>query len=305
MRLSTAIRRPYVSSPERFLPSFQEILAACTKAGFEVLDFNFAHYTRWVTPIHEANFEDYWKLLRDEADKMSVVWSQGHAHFVNWEIEDLNDWPHHDELVRRSIIGAGIMGVKTLVVHPKTMPDSAWYSRKASLALNVESFKKYLDWAAPYGVTLAVENLSEKRIGRRFGSGPEELLELVEAVDDPALGICWDTGHAHISGINQAEALQEIGGHLKALHINDNHGEQDEHLAPMKGTIEWAPIIKTLRKIDYPGDFTYEVVCKGHADFPRLYELFVEGLYELGHHLLALGETSEDSMKKNFEGALQ
>ena len=288
MKISTSPKRADVSSSESFALSFRQILASCKKAGFQVLDLNLAQYTRTHSPLVESGWEDWLKELNEITIDSGLEWSQGHAHFVNWEQEDLNSWEFHDELVRRSIVGAGMMGVKTLVVHPKTYPDAAWYSRKSSLNANLESFKRYGEWAAPYDLTIAVENLSEKRVGRRFGTGPEELLELVELLNDPLFAICWDTGHAHISGINQVEALHMIGPHLKAVHISDNHGAEDEHLMPLAGTIQWEPLIRALREVEYSGDFTFEVIYRSQGEPYRLYDLFVETLYELGSHLLEL-----------------
>lgn len=178
------------------------------------------------------------------------------------------------------------MGVKTLVFHPKTVPSPSWYSSKESLQVNVECFRQYGEWAKPYNLTLAIENMIEKPKGRRFGSGPEELLELLEKLNDPRFAICWDTGHAHMAGINQVKALKEIGPLLKALHIADNHGEKDEHLAPLQGTIEWVPFIETLREINYTGDFSYEVLYRDHGEPYAMYELFLQKLRLLGEFLL-------------------
>lgn len=289
MKLATTIRRADLSSQESFVASFRAILSSCRKAGFEHLDFSFAQYTQRESPIHETGWEDLWKRLREVAEEQEITWPQAHAHFVNWEIEEQSTWSWHDELVRRSIVGAGILGVKTLIFHPKTQPDASWYARKASLATNLECFKQYADWAAPYGLTIAIENMIEKKQGRRFGSGPEELLELLEALNDPSFGICWDTGHAHMAGINQVEALRLMAPYLKALHIADNHGEKDEHLPPLSGTIDWPGIVKTLREIGYPGTLTFEVIYRDKGYPYRHYELFLENLFTLGQHLLELG----------------
>src|SRR5699024_1181661 len=143
-------------------------------------------------------------------------------------------------------------------------------------------------WAAEFGVKLAFENLREKRPGRRFGSSAEELLELHDRLNSDIFGICWDTGHAHISGINQPEALRQIGNRLKALHICDYHGLKDEHLIPLAGTIDWAPIMQTLMEINYTGDFTFEVGYKDVGQHYRMYELHTQMLYETGVYLCGL-----------------
>ena len=59
--------------------------------------------------------------------------------------------------------------------------------------------------------------------------------------------------------LNQADSLRQIGTRLKALHINDNRGMQDDHVLPYLGHIEWAPVLKALKEIGYSGDFTYEI----------------------------------------------
>ena len=50
-----------------------------------------------------------------------------------------------------------------------------------------------------------------------------------------------------------------IGKRLRALHINDNRGEKDDHLLPYLGYVEWEPVLRALKEIGYAGDFTYEI----------------------------------------------
>jgi len=38
-----------------------------------------------------------------------------------------------------------------------------------------------------------------------------------------------------------------LGKKLTCTHIQDNHGEKDEHLMPMMGNIVWPPIIQALK----------------------------------------------------------
>lgn len=96
--------------------------------------------------------------------------------------------------------------------------------------------------------------------GRRFGCNAEDLLELLDKLNaDDIFGICWDTGHANLAQVNQPAAIQQIGSRLKALHINDNRGEKDDHLLPYLGYVEWTSLLKSLADVNYQGDFTYEI----------------------------------------------
>ena len=86
------------------------------------------------------------------------------------------------------------------------------------------------------------------------------------------IGICWDTGHAHINGIKQSEALKYIGSRLKTLHLNDNFGEDDIHLAPFMGTIDWADVMQGLGAIGYDGLLNFEPrTCGKTAELRKAY----------------------------------
>ena len=57
----------------------------------------------------------------------------------------------------------------------------------------------------------------------------------------------------------QDEALRMLGSHVKALHIQDNTGEKDSHLAPFLGTLNLDSVMCGLKDIGYDGYFTFEV----------------------------------------------
>lgn len=268
--------------------SCKETIEACSKAGYKVLDMNFASYSRGTLPMTKSNWLDWVKGIKDFSNKKGFEYSQAHAHFYNWEniSDDKIEW--HEELIRRSIIGAGIMGAKWIVIHPGSVNDKTWYSHKKSLKKNTERYNKYAEIAAQNGVKIAIENMIEHKAGRRYCSSTEELLELLDVLDDNIFGICWDTGHAHLANINQSEALRDIEKNLKALHIADNRGFEDAHLAPYFGKIKWEPIMKTLKEIGYEGDLTYEIHGFGYGLPKGLHEEYLRFTYEIGNHLLSI-----------------
>lgn len=291
MRLSTStcIHEKILWREDLFYTCEQSI-EACVKAGYKVLDMNFASYSRGTLPMTQSNWEDWTKALKEFSDLHQVEYSQAHAHFYNWVETAAEDIPWNEELIRRSIIGAGIMGVKWLVIHPGSVNDGIWYSHRKSLARNVEFYKKYAELASKYNVKIAIENMIESKSTRRYCSSTEELLELLDVLNDPIFGICWDFGHAHMARINQCEALRTIGKNLKALHVADNRGENDDHLAPYFGTIMWEPIMKTLKEIGYEGDFTYEIHKFTYGLPDDLQDKLLRFTYELGMSMLKLAE---------------
>ena len=117
-----------------------------------------------------------------------------------------------------------------------------------------------------------------------------ELVQMVDAFNDPEhLAVCYDFGHANlISGCNHRKNLKMIGSRLRALHIQDNHGNVDEHLLPFHGNIDWKEAMAGLSDIGYQGDLTFEVQEFGRF-FPndRKY-LVVEYSRKIGSVLLDL-----------------
>jgi sugar phosphate isomerase/epimerase len=83
------------------------------------------------------------------------------------------------------------------------------------------------------------------------------LNEILDRIDHPLFGVCWDTGHANCGG-SQYEDIMAIGEELYAIHYNDNHGEKDEHLAPFLGNMNHDEVIRALIDANFKGYFTLE-----------------------------------------------
>lgn len=64
------------------------------------------------------------------------------------------------------------------------------------------------------------------------------------------LGYCFDAGHAHMAGGVESE-FELMADRIRSTHLHDNNGEEDEHLFPGKGTIDWR---KTMRVLARRGD---------------------------------------------------
>ena len=253
-----------VRRKEKMYFSCEDSIKAIAKAGFDAIDMGFVSYGREGLPLAQPDWRDWVKRQKELCDSVGLPITQGHAHYYdcrqNKEFTPLEREENIGKIFR-DIEAAGICKVPWLVIHPDTIWDSAGYSRRLTLQKERERILRFGDVASRYGVGIAIENIVNDRSGDRcFGVTAEDLLELLECLgDDNAFGICWDTGHANLSRINQPEAIRQMGSHLKALHINDNKGEKDEHQLPYLGSIEWKPVLMALKEIGYEGDFTYEI----------------------------------------------
>ena len=81
---------------------------------------------------------------------------------------------------------------------------------------------------------------------------PEHFAEMAKH----SSAILLDAGHAHISlhtmpqlaGMDFEAYLDAIALPVAEVHITDNHGVQDEHLAPGDGTADFAALLRGLEK---------------------------------------------------------
>jgi sugar phosphate isomerase/epimerase len=161
----------------------------------------------------------------------------------------------------RCIKATAMLGGKYIVIHPKNLPHDPLYSPKKAKDANLSYLEPFINEAKKCGVSIAIENMVDFRGNRRRYCGGDiyELIDLVDTINDKDVGICLDTGHANISGVDPAGAIYEIGSRLKALHINDNHAKEDEHLLPYFGNIDWSAVSSALIKTGYEGDFAFEL----------------------------------------------
>ena len=109
-------------------------------------------------------------------------------------------------------------------------------------------------------MNILVENFNKMCIdGLYWIDNAEDLLAMVECVGHPLFHAVWDVGHANMQPMPQDEALRLLGGHVRALHIQDNMGDSDTHLCPFLGSLNLDSVMHGLRDIGYNGYFTFEV----------------------------------------------
>jgi sugar phosphate isomerase/epimerase len=242
----------------------EQAIRRCAAAGFRALDFNYCDHQKYL-------LGQTWSVEEAWAQRLRAVAEDSGAHFVQMHGPMFNKFGaggEHEALLAlcgRSLQTAQILGVPWVVLEPETSAgafDAAQH--QFLLEQNAAFVRRLLPVAERGGIGIALENLPDSgarsRGARRwYGAVPEELIELVDALDHPLVGVCWDTGHAQLQALNQGQALCAIGGRLKALHIQDNDGVSDQHLLPFHGAVDWPALMGALFAISYPGAFTYEV----------------------------------------------
>ncbi len=290
MRLSTSTNI-YFNRPDGTKADIRDSIALCAQAGYRVMDMNFHDCTTFRNAFVGRHWRQWVEEIRAAAQVHGIEFSQGHAPFYNFcdPGYDKREW--HDRMICRAVDCARILGIPWLVIHAGT-DFSAADSFASSKRLNREYLLPLLEYAERQGVGIAVENLWDLNIAplKRYTASAEELVDLVDSLDAPNVGICFDVEHATIMKQDVPAQLRLIGGRLKATHVSDVINTDSDHMLPFAGRTDWPPFLTALREIGYQGDFTYEI----HRYTASLPDALVPSALaysvEVGQYLLSLGQ---------------
>lgn len=104
-----------------------------------------------------------------------------------------------------------------------------------------ESFFRLLPQLEKTRTPLMVENVFEKDTGT--------LTAFFQALSSPQVRFCLDVGHHRLySQTDLKDWIGQLGPFLGMLHLHDNHGHLDDHLALGKGSIDFQGFFASLKE---------------------------------------------------------
>lgn len=235
------------------------------EAGFRYADYSFIKDYERRNGVYSEKFDRYVNEIAQTAAETGVTLVQAHAPMGR----PLADAQLLEDTLR-CVDACGAWGIANLVVHTGYLPG---LSREETFERNRAFFLPLLDRAEAYGVNILVENFNKMDVeGVYWIDNAPDLLSLIQCIDHPLCHAVWDVGHANMQEMPQDEALRLLGGHVRALHIQDNTGDRDTHLTPFLGTLNLDAVMHGLEDIGYDGYFTFEVVnVFGPAEKRRSY----------------------------------
>ncbi|MBO5198675.1 MAG: sugar phosphate isomerase/epimerase [Lachnospiraceae bacterium] len=269
--------------------SYEEMLLRASKCGFTCFDFNPGGRVFY----NSENWRENTRRIKEYADSLGVAFTQSHVYCFNYPAPADADFH-----IRKTIEAASIAGVPWAVMHPFFTGKE---DRMEVLEENIRIFEPYIEYAKSLNVGIAIENMYKRiywfgetvtwtgeRKERETFTRSDDLICLVDALNAKYgnVGVCWDTGHAHLSMDSQYEDIVKLGSRLKVLHIADNAGQADEHLPSFYGYVNWKEIMRALDAIDYQGTFNFEVhnFTRGLPD--ELKDDAVRLLYKIGEYVV-------------------
>jgi D-psicose/D-tagatose/L-ribulose 3-epimerase len=228
--------------------------------------------------------------VRAALDELEVAMPQAHA-FLQADVAHCEPARRQADIerVEREIDCCAELGVQWVVLHPGGGGYSTARELAAIMSLNEQAFRRLGDRAGGKGLKIGIENMMDGGIPgrRRFGAMPQELLDLLDRLHHPALGITLDTSHASVQNLDLLTVVRELGPRIICTHISDNDGSGDQHRTPGWGRINWPAVVKALAEVGYRGLFNLEIPGERHA-VPEIQTMKVRWALEVATWLVGL-----------------
>ncbi len=238
----------------------EKAIELIAKAGFDAWDFSMFDMARidWSTwevkdSDHPLSKDDYLKFarrLKQIGLDSGIVCNQSHAPFPS-KVPLIRE-----KYLKRAIECTAEAGGEICIIHP---------DNNASAEENAEFYAELLPFAKEHGVKIATENMWNWKENAPTAcaaacSHHDDFCRHVDIVGDDYLVACLDIGHAEMAGLDTSAPtmIRALAHRLQALHIHDNDRLGDSHQIPFSMNIEWEPIAKALKDINYQGYLTLE-----------------------------------------------
>lgn len=117
------------------------------------------------------------------------------------------------------------------------------------------------------GLNLAMENMSYRPT--RYYADSMEIADFVRSFGSPNLSVCFDFNHANIREY-LVDVAANFAGLMSNIHVSDNRGQEEEHLPPGEGGIDFPRALRAVREAGYRGPLNLELHVGGDPDHDLL-----------------------------------
>ena len=197
--------------------------------------------------------------IRRVQDATGIAFRQGHLWLTVRLCDD--EYEKKFELLKPWFDMYLEAGIGRGVLHAGSMRGqlrSEAHPRRALVLGQIAAYLKGTD------LVICMENL-----GRSDHTESAGILQTIAETDSPNFGVCLDTGHLNMAAEPQPDFIRACGKHLKALHLADNQGLEDQHMMPFgRGTVDFLSVIRACREVGYDGLYNYEIPGENTCPVP-------------------------------------
>ena len=145
------------------------------------------------------------------------------------------------------------LGATHIIFHhgyiPRTSPPKSWIPRF------VQFWKSFMV-GMPDNVFFHLENLLEL--------SPDMMIETIDTISDPRVNTCLDIGHAYCNSTTPVmKWIEKLGVRIGHVHIHDNNGTSDQHLAIGEGNIPFKDVCNALNEFSPHATWALETRTDG------------------------------------------
>lgn len=153
----------------------------------------------------------------------------------------------------------------------------------------IDELGSLADRAGSLGLTLCFK----AHVGQYVYNTPTTL-EVLQAIDHPALGLDMDPSHIHRANENPVDAIAQVIHRIKHVHIRDCKGREKgpgkpEMQANGRGDIDLAGFIRVLHEAGYKGAIDLEIIGAKEYDIPACVAIAAESRGHMQACLQACG----------------
>ena len=143
---------------------------------------------------------------------------------------------------------AVLLGAENVVFHSTCYP---FLRGKYLESWAQKSAEYHISLAEKYGLNIFIEN--------SFDVDTTPLAELMKRANDRRVRVCLDIGHANYSRVPVEQWFYDLGEYIGYLHLSDNVGCFDEHMALGTGTIDFFRVSELCKSLEKNTPMTLEV----------------------------------------------
>ncbi len=203
-------------------PSFPEERTYLLKNhGFQTVSLHWTNEYEAVTGKKETVYE---ALSAQGIATSSFHLSYDRAHLL-WEEGELGI--RYRKNVMLAIEDAALRGVPIVIMHT---------NGKTFSPMSIHYLEDIIDAAQKVNVQLCLENLQKE----------DNLANILHHFEGQNLAVCYDAGHANI---RPCPFPVSNNTNIRYLHLSDNHGLEDEHLIPGRGTVAWDSVVYQIQSL--------------------------------------------------------
>lgn len=237
-----------LSTSHRIHLSAEQAVCECYPLGFTEIQLGTPHYSIDAGALNK---------LREKLGLDYTV----HAPFpavkgfiANASAANKEDFRKSQDIFLDSMDNAKAVGAELVVVHV------AEPGFENNIESSTEMFQALSEKAAENKQTVCIEN---KMPNSKVGYTPEDIRKILDEVDSPRLGVCFDTAHAIASLGSEKKALEffnSFSSWIRDTHIVPGTYEWDVSVPPQMEPHFYRAIVKTLDDAGYTGNLTIEAV---------------------------------------------